>query len=141
MDKHVGGMHETLGGASKEFVEKTEAFAEQTFFRFFVPGLEQQRRERGRKSERVEGRNQHRDRNGYGELLIQPAGDTGNEGRRNEHRGKNQRDSHDRAADFFHGLYGCGLGVHAFVDVVLDSFHNDDGVVDDQADGEHQTEE
>jgi hypothetical protein len=35
-------------------------------------------------------------------------------------------------------LIGRGLGVHAFVDVVLDGFDDDDGVIDHQADGEHQ---
>src|ERR1700688_4849509 len=141
MDEHVGGAHETFRGTAKKFVEETIAFAKQTFFLFFVPGLEQQRRECGRKSESVEGGNQNGDRNGYGELLVQPASDTGNERSRYEHRGKNQRDGHYRAADFFHGFYGGGLGVHAFVDVVLHSFHNDDGVVDDQANGQHQAKE
>src|ERR1700738_2755877 len=41
MNKHVGGAHKTLGGAAEKFVEQTKAFAKQTFFLFFVPGLEQ----------------------------------------------------------------------------------------------------
>src|ERR1700688_19412 len=141
MDEHVGGAHETLRGATEKFVEQTIAFAKQTFFLFFVPGLEQQRCESGRKRKRIEGGNQHGDRDGYGELLLQPASDTGDERSRYEHRGKNQRDGHFRSSDFSHGSYGGGLGVHPFVDVVLHSFHNDDGVVDDQANGQHQAKE
>src|ERR1700722_6065919 len=38
MDEHVGGMHETLRGASEKFIEETKTFAEQTLLPFFVPG-------------------------------------------------------------------------------------------------------
>src|SRR6202011_860610 len=64
VNEHVGGAHKTFRGAAKKFVEQTKAFAKQAFFLFFVPGLEQQRRERGRKSKSVECCNQHRDRHG-----------------------------------------------------------------------------
>src|ERR1700686_3356739 len=39
MNEHVGGMHETLRGASEKFIEETKAFTKQAFFRFFVPRL------------------------------------------------------------------------------------------------------
>src|SRR6202030_1269126 len=98
MDEDVGGVHETLRSAAKEFVEEAKASAQQTLFLFFVPGFEEQRRECWRKRKRVEGGNQHRDRDGHGELLVQPASNTRNERGRNEHRGENQRDGHYRAA-------------------------------------------
>ena len=126
----------------KEFVERGKAFRQAGLSSArFVLGLQQQRGKRRGKRERVERRDQHRDRDGYGELLIKPAGDAGNERGGNEDRGEDQRDRHHRAAHLFHRLLGGGLGLHALFDVVLDRLDHDDGVVDHQADGEHQAEE
>ena len=41
----------------------------------------------------------------------------------------------------FHGVMVRVARSHAFVDMVLNGFDHDDGVVDHQADREHETEE
>ena len=54
---------------------------------------------------------------------------------------EHERDADDRSGDFLHRLEGGFLGRKPMLDVMLDRFDDDDGVVDDQADGEHEAEE
>ena len=63
------------------------------------PRFDQHRAERRAQGQRVERRDQHRDRNGDGELPEQLAADAGDEGDRHEHREQHQRDRDDRAGD------------------------------------------
>ena len=141
MDEHIRSVDKAVGGAAEEFVEQPKAPAEKAGLPFFVLGLEQQGCERGRKGQRVEGRDQHRDRDGDGKLLIHAPGYAGDERRRDEHCGEDEGDGDHRTAHFFHGLDGRGSGIHAFVDVMLHRLDHDDGVIDHQADGKHQAEE
>ena len=81
------------------------------------------------------------DRDGHGELLVEAAGDAGDEDRGDEDRGKDKGDGHDRTGDFLHGLERGIARAHSLLDMVLDGFDHHDGVVDDETDGQHQAEE
>ena len=78
---------------------------------------------------------------GDGELLVEGALQAGDEGGRQEHRDQDQRDGDQRAADLVHGLVRRLLGRHALGKVALDVLDHDDGVVDHDADRQHQTEQ
>ena len=82
-----GSVRNTRLNQSKNLLQQSVAF----FLR-----LEQQRRQRGAERERVERRQDHRNRDGHGELLVEPAGDSWNECGRHEYRGENQRDADHR---------------------------------------------
>ena len=60
---------------------------------------------------------------------------------RDEHRGQDQRDRDDRARTSSIALERGLARRHALLDVVLDRLDDDDRVVDDEADGEHEAEE
>ncbi len=78
---------------------------------------------------------------GHGELTEELTGNAGDEGRWNEHGAKGQGDRDQRAADLVHGaMRGFARG-HAEAQIALDVFHDDDGVVDHDADGKHKAEE
>ena len=99
------------------------------------------RAQRGAQRERLERRDEHRDGDGERELLVEAAGDPRDERHRNEHRGHAEGDRDDRSAHLLHRLERRVPGRHALLDVVLDRLDHDDGVVDHEADGEHQPEE
>ena len=105
-----------------------------------LPLTQQHRRQSRAEGERVEGGKDDRHGDGDGELLVQQAGDTGNEGRRNKDGGQDESDGDDRSGDFLHGLHGRVVRRHSLFNVVLDGLDDDDGVIDDQADGEHEPE-
>ncbi len=73
----------------------------------------------------------------------QHAGRAGQEGHRHEHRQQHERDGDDRTGDLRHGLARrlgrrqMRLRVHDALDVLDD----DDGVIDDDADGKHEGEQ
>ena len=92
-------------------------------------------------SQCVESRETDRHRNGHGELLVKTAGDAGDENGRNEDGGKHEGDGHNRTGDFLHGLERGLARAHALLDMVLDRFDHHDGVIDDEANGEHEAEE
>ena len=54
---------------------------------------------------------------------------------------QHQRDGDQRAADLVHGPVRRLLGRHALAQVALDVLDHDDGVVDDDADRQHQAEQ
>ena len=105
-----------------------------------VGGLEQHRRERRRERERAEGRQQHRDGDGQGELLVHLAGEAAQERDRDEHGREDEGDADDRRRHLLHGLDGRLPRGQAVLDVVHDRLDHDDGVVDHDADGEHEAE-
>src|SRR5208282_198398 len=109
---------------------------------FSVLATEQERGERGRKSKRVEGRNRNRKGNGERELAEQNPGCAGKEGARHEDGDQHQRRGDDGAGDFLHGV-GRGFdGIQfASLQVALNVFYDDDGVVDHEAGGERDAEQ
>ena len=60
-------------------------------------GLQQHGGQRRRQRQRVDRRDHRRDRDGHRELLVELAGDAGQERHRHEHRAQHQRDRDDRA--------------------------------------------
>ena len=103
--------------------------------------LEQQRRQRRRQGQRDEGGDHRRDGDGERELTIELAGDSGNERRGYEHRRQHQRDGDQRRADLVHRAVRRLARREAAGDVALDVLDHDDGVVDDDADRQHQAEQ
>ena len=75
------------------------------------------------------------------ELLVEPPGDARDEDRGDKDRREDQRDGHDRPGDLLHGLERRLLRRKPLLDVALHRLDDDDGVVDDQPDGEDEAEE
>ena len=66
----------------------------------------------------------------------------GEKGDRHEDRNQHQRRGDDGAGDLLHGVRRCFDGVRlALVQMTLDVFDNDDGVVDDQTRSERDAEQ
>jgi len=97
--------------------------------------------ERGRERERIEGRNDGRNRNRDGELLVELPGQPADERRRDEDRAQHQRGRDDGAGYFAHGAPGRLVRFQTKGDVSFDVFHDDNCVIDDNADSQHQAEE
>ena len=98
-----------------------------------------------RRTERqgVERRDQHRYRDGHCELAEKLPADAGNEGDRNENRQQDERDGEDGAGHFGHRLL-AGLRhrqLRLLLHHPLDVLDHDDGVIDHDADREHQGEQ
>ena len=95
----------------------------------------QHRRQRQRDAEREDERHRHRD----GEFLKQLADIAAHQKQRNEHRDQGQRDRDDGEADLARAFQ---RGLHrreAVFEVTHDVLDDDDGVVDDEADGDRQS--
>ena len=124
----------------KKLLKDSDALSSKPFFRPSCLGFS---KSEARAGDRVcvEGRNQNRDRNSDGELLVHTSGDSGNCRSRDKDCRQDERNGDHRGADLLHRFFGGGLGVHSFVDMVLDRFNNDDGIIDDQADGKDQAEQ
>ena len=109
---------------------------------FVVFAAQQQRGERRRQRERVEGGDGDGERDGQRELPVENAGGAGEERDRHEDGDEHQRSGDDGAGDLAHGGGGgvVRLAV-ALGDVALDVFDHDDGVVDDEAGGQRDAEQ
>src|ERR1700691_235089 len=103
--------------------------------------LEQQRRKRRAEGERIERGEQNGNRDRDRELLVEFAGDSGNESGGNKYGGENQGDADYGAGQFFHCFQGGALRRHALLDVALHTFDHNDGIVDHKTDRKHQTKE
>ena len=73
-------------------------------------------------------------------MLVKPPGDARDENRRDENRRENQRERNDRAGDFVHRLERGVFGFQAVFDVAFGGFDDDNRVVNDKANREHQAE-
>jgi hypothetical protein len=103
--------------------------------------LQQHGAQRGRQRERIERGDDGRDGDGDGELLVELAGQAADERGGNEHRAQHQRDGDDRSGDLVHRLAVASTGETAERDVPLHVLDHHDGVVDHDADGEHEPEQ
>ncbi len=124
---------------SEDAVEPGEELPERPLGLLLRP--QDQRAERRREREGIEGRDEDRDRDRDRELHVHPALDAAHEGHGNEHGGENEGDSDDRLGDLFHRLQRGVLRREAVLDVVLDRLDDDDRVVDDEADREDEAEQ
>ena len=89
----------------------------------------------------VDRGNHHRRGDGQGELAVELADEARQERGRQEHGDQHQGDGEDRAGDLAHRLDGGRPGVQSLGNVVLDVLQHDDGVIDHDADGQHQPEQ
>ena len=103
--------------------------------------LEQPRAHHRRQRERDHAGDDHRRGEGEGEFLEQGAGEPGDEADRREHGRQGDGHGDDRIDDL--------AGAHErrlhrplpLLDMAVDVLDHDDGVVDDEADGEHEREQ
>ena len=106
----------------------------------FRPGLEPQGALGRLQGQGIDGADDGSGGDDQGELAEDLAGDAGQESRREKDRDQGQGDAHDGADQLAHGLHGRMLGRQAFFDVIGAAFHDDDGIVDHDADGQDQGE-
>ncbi len=104
-------------------------------------GLEQQGRHGRRQGQGHDQREDRRRGDGQGELAVELARDAADEGGGDEHRGQHQGDGDQRPADLVHGGVRRRPRRHAVLEVALDVLDHHDGVVDHDADGQHQAEQ
>ena len=109
----------------------------------FFPALrsQQDRTERRAQRQGIDTRQRDADGNRDGELSVQLAGRSGHQadGQKDGHQYRGRRN--DRGGYRFHRGDRRVFPVHAFFDVDLHRFHDDDRVVDDQTDSEYQAEQ
>ena len=127
----------SLGDGVDHFVHSAEEPA-----LLAVGASEQDRRKSRSQSQRVERGNGNRERDGQRELAEQNAGGAGEKCDRHKHGHQHQRGCDDGAGHFFHGDRGCLVRVgFAFLDVALDVFDDDDGIVHHQSGGQRDAEQ
>ena len=78
---------------------------------------------------------------GDGKLTEQNAGSAGLEGDGQEDHDQAGGDGQHGTRDFLHGQQAGIEGLHALLDVADDIFQHHDGVIDHDADGQHEREE
>src|SRR6516225_7665711 len=92
-------------------------------------------RQRDKAGDDRRGRNRHR------ELTEEQSGDAGEEGSWHEDGAKRQCDRYQRAADFVHRSMGGFQWRHSGAYIALDVFDDNDCVVDDNTDRQHEAEQ
>ena len=112
--------------------------AERRELRLAVLGPEEQPGDRRGERQRVERREEEREDDRQGELVVEPAGEARDERHRDEHRRQDQADRDDRRRDLGHRRPGRLQRPHPALEELLDVLHDDDRVVDHQADRQHQ---
>src|SRR3569833_183949 len=118
----------------EELIETPGVFAQ-------VHGLQQQGTEGRCKGQCHKGRQEHRDGDGDGKLLIEATGDARYKAYRYEYRRQDEGDSHYGAGDILHGpLRGFFSRESLLIHVVLDRLHHHDGVIHHDTDGQHESE-
>ncbi len=103
--------------------------------------LEQERAHRRRQRQRDDQRNDGGAGDGQRELPVKLPGDAGNEYRGHEHGAQYERDGNQRRADLVHALARRFARMQAGGDVALDVLDHDDGIIDHDADRQHQAEQ
>ena len=107
----------------------------------FLNRLQHRRAQGWRQDQRNQYRQRHRRNDGDGELTVNRTGRAAKEGHRDKYRGQYHRDTDQRALDLAHRFTGCFLRRQAFFrHHTLDVFDHHDGVIHQQADGEHHPE-
>ena len=125
--------------ARPQAVEHPVEKAREAALRFMV--AQQLRRHHRRQGEGHDARNDDRAGEREGEFAEQRAGQSGGEADRRIDGG--QRDGHadDRQRDLAGSLEGCVERLHPLLDVPVDVLDHHDGVVDDEADRQHQRQQ
>ena len=127
--------------ALEPVIEFHEETAEDTLVILRFMFLEDHGTESRRQRQGDESRQGHGNRNSQGELLIQNTRHAAEERNRYEHGCQNKGNSHNRALYLVHGPLRRIDWLEAFLHVLLDILDDDDGIIDDQADGQHHCKE
>ena len=90
---------------------------------------------------RVDRGNDHRGRDRQRELAEELTGNAAQEGARQKYRTEHQRDRDDRPGDFAHRVNRRFTNRQTFFQPAFDILEHDDGVVDHDADREHESKE
>ena len=106
-----------------------------------VPGLEHDRGQRRAERQGIKGRQKRRKRNRQRELAIELPSDSADEGDGNEDGRKSEGNRDDRARDLVHRLECRGPRRVPALDPSLHVLHDDDGIIDDDADRKHHPEQ
>ena len=109
--------------------------------RLLATGLEDARAQHRRQRQRRDRRYRHRTDQREGEFGEQRAGQAALKTNRDVDRDQNQCHRDDRAAEFSRCHDRGGGRLLSFVQMPVDVFHDDDGVVDDKADGQNQRQQ
>ena len=102
-------------------------------------GLEEDGAECGREGKGVDGGEADGNSHGNTELTVEGAAGTAEEADGDEHGHHDKGDGDDGAAEVVHGVERClaGRGV-AHVELGVDTFDDNDGVIDDDGDGKDE---
>jgi hypothetical protein len=136
-----------IGAAAEQGVEAAEEAAQHALHAACqrvlgrVVAAQQQRGQRRRQGQRVDGRDHRRDGDGHRELAVELAREAADEGQRHEHGHQHQGDGDDGPAHLLHGAVGGLARRQPGLDVALHVLHHHDGVVHHDADGQHQAEQ
>ena len=102
------------------------------------PRPEEQPRHRGAQRQRVERREEEREHDRQRELVVEPAGEPRNERHGHEHRGQHESDRDDRRGHLGHRVPRRLPQRLAQLELTLHVLDDDDRVVHDQPDRQHQ---
>ena len=141
-------MYETIQRVSVRFdesikflVKRMEKTIMESFFIQIVIFRQQHRAQRRRQGQRDKGGNPYGNSNRQRELLVQYAHNAAHKSNRYEYRDQNNRDADNRPLNFFHRKNRCFPRRFMIVaHFILDRFHNDDRVVDNETDRKHHRE-
>ena len=136
VDEVSAPTHIPVGGAPKDTVEPAEESSQRSPCR--LPWAQQHGGKRRTEGECVERREEHRNGDRNRKLLVELAGDTGNERRGNEHGRKNQCDGNDRSGDFLHRFDGRVMRRHPVLNMMFHRLHHNNGIIDHQSNRQHQ---
>ena len=104
-------------------------------------GLQQQCRQGRAERDRVEGRNHRGHADRHRELQVELARDAGDERRRHEDSDEHEGDGDNGTEHLVHRLAGGIARRKPGVEIPFDVLHHHDGIIDHDADGQHQAEE
>ena len=147
-----GGAHRPLGEPTVGVAQAVEASVEEAGVSFAQPAhaacrrrvgvrLHDEGRQRRGQGEGQDQRNHRRGGDGQGELAVELAGDARQERRRHEHGDEDHGDRDQSAAHLVHGHVRGVAGGGPGAQQTLHILHHHDGVIDHDADGQHQTEQ
>ncbi len=142
-DDPADGVAVAVGGAVEPAVEAVAEAADEARLLVGIGAFEQVGGERRRQDQRDGDGQDHRRDDGDGELAVDDADRAAKEGHRQEHRRQHHGDADQRALDLTHRLDRrvARADVGLLLEHALDVLDDDDGVVDEKADRQHQPEQ
>ena len=96
----------------------------------------------GRKRQRIHRAERNRERNSECELVVELSGDAGHQCGGDKHCEQHGTSRNNRTADLLHRHFSCEFRIfNTTFKLPVNIFDNDDRVIDDQADREHESEQ